>query len=368
MGVVRKAVMVAVLILLQGLPATGNAGSVYNPISDTDWSQMTKDLGFGGLCKCKNNIVGVKFHFWEPIATVEVIRKPWSMPSFGVKGSNKSKQHGAVHEQGSGNTKIFYQAHYVKYPVLAVFQLGSLLLCHTLGGIDIGWMSEIDPTWNDEELALLVDFQALLTANPIAQLACLPDALQTSGAAAVGGQIGVKLPGGPTADKATGQVQNAAGQAKNSGGKTGGTGTSFTTKVMSVPLSNWLFWCAGGWGPLIPTSGNQNLIPDNAEAGGLMVARTLYTLQKYAELWGTDAEWMFGNFNANGNTEYCSPYPLPHQFLIKDKYRVNPAKPVAAHAMPIGTMSPLWEYGEGAETEGYIYVVWRYKKCCISIL
>jgi len=341
------------------------ASAVYNPMSDTDWGQMTKDLGFSGVCSCpkKGIILGIKFHYWEPIATLEVVRHPFDMPSFGIKGNQTTtRKAGDVENTNSANSQSFYQVHYVKYPVLAVFQLASLVACGTVGSIDIGYMAEVDPTWNDEDLGLLMDFQALLANNPIAQLACLPDSLLASGVAAVNGSISVFPSKGVTQQQATGKFGKVAKTGK------GGTGTTLGTKVqMLVPITNWLFWCAGGWGPMLPATGFQIGISDQTQSAALAAARALYKMQKYAMLWGTDMEWLHGTQNANGKTEYCKPYPLPHQFLLKDKYRLNIAVPLAGHAVPIGADGPIWEIGKGIELHGFVFVVWRFKKCCLDL-
>jgi len=353
------------LILLAS--ANHASAGAYNPISDTDWRQMTKDIGFAGACSCKDKgiPIGVKFHYWEPIATLEVIRKPWSMPSFGIGGSKTTKQAGHFKKNHQGKTKSFWQVHYVKYPVFAVLQLADLVICGSLGSIDIGYMSEIDPTWNDGDLSLLMDFAALLTNNPIAQLACLPDALVNSAAAAANGSISVMQGSGITQKQAQQEVQRRAKSAQP--GSTSGS-YQFGTKVqMYVPITNWMFWCAGAWGPIIPASGHQNHVEDQTVSAALEAARALYKMQKYAELWGTDNEWLVGAQNAHTSSDYCSTYPMPHQFLIKDKYRLNIAKPIAARATPIGAVGPMWEIGKGFEKDGYVFVVWRFKKCCISL-
>ncbi|AVZ00461.1 hypothetical protein DAI21_22910 (plasmid) [Lelliottia sp. WB101] len=44
------------------------------------------------------------------------------------------------------------------------------------GDLDIAYLSELDPMWNDSSLSVIINPEAVLFNNPIAQAACAADA------------------------------------------------------------------------------------------------------------------------------------------------------------------------------------------------
>ncbi|WP_408642758.1 TraU family protein, partial [Acinetobacter baumannii] len=52
--------------------------------------------------------------------------------------------------------------------------------CLEGGDMDIAYLSEIDPTWVDSSLTTILNPEAILFANPIAQGACAADALASA--------------------------------------------------------------------------------------------------------------------------------------------------------------------------------------------
>lgn len=106
------------------------------------------------------------------------------------------------------------------------------LLCVSGGGFDIAYLSKLDPLWNDDLLSAIISPESLLFANPIAQLACMTDAIQSN----------IALP------------------------------------------NDVLFWCMGSWESTYPLSGHfteENTIQAHAAAG----ARMLYKLSRQGMLW-----------------------------------------------------------------------------------
>ncbi|WP_072215137.1 TraU family protein [Campylobacter coli] len=49
------------------------------------------------------------------------------------------------------------------------------------GGVDIAYMTEVDPLWQDDELTALINPEALLFGNPILNLACMADSASAQG-------------------------------------------------------------------------------------------------------------------------------------------------------------------------------------------
>ncbi|VDB02534.1 hypothetical protein BANRA_05466 [Klebsiella pneumoniae] len=101
--------------------------------------------------------------------------------------------------------------------------------------LDIMYMSELDPTWNNDELAFFTNPEAAAVANPIAAAACTADA-----------------------------VSSTAGK----------------------PLKQ-LFWCAGSWGTLYPFSGNQNGGKGVIRDSSLLSTRVLAALHRRGLAWKT---------------------------------------------------------------------------------
>src|SRR5260364_305067 len=101
--------------------------------------------------------------------------------------------------------------------------------------LDVLYFSELDPTWNNDELAFFTNPEAAAVANPIAAATCTADAA-----------------------------------------------SSLTGK----PLKQ-LFWCAGSWGTLYPLSGHQNGGKGVIRDSSLLTARVLAALHRRGLSWRT---------------------------------------------------------------------------------
>lgn len=147
------------------------------------------------FCACSSpDRLGVVMSFWEPVHLVEVVNQPFCFPSLG--GVNL----GADLDQGSGNDSSlakyfggtgmttateqngfnFRHVHWYLNPT--VFWLEAVMDtdCLEKGGLDIGWMSEVDPTWKHPGLAMLQAPESALFANVLAQAACSVDCLKST--------------------------------------------------------------------------------------------------------------------------------------------------------------------------------------------
>ena len=60
----------------------------------------------------------------------------------------------------------FYQVHWYVYPLLAWMNLLTDLACMTPETFDVLYITEGDPLWDDDELAFLLNPEAVLFANP----------------------------------------------------------------------------------------------------------------------------------------------------------------------------------------------------------
>ena len=198
MSPLRSWLVVAVLALA-GVDAARAAtceGKFVNPLTDICWSCVFP-LSIGAatvaslgqedianppspVCACPGipPRVGLSLGFWEPARQIDVTRQPFCLVSLGGISLNP----GIPAPQAAQNTRLFghasssfYQAHYYTNPVLYWLEVLLDFPCLEKGSFDIAYLTEVDPLWNDDELTLILNPDAVLFANPIAQAACAAD-------------------------------------------------------------------------------------------------------------------------------------------------------------------------------------------------
>jgi conjugal transfer pilus assembly protein TraU len=217
-------------------------------------------VGCGGIpiCVCWKGIppiprIGIKVSFWEPIAVVETIKSPWCFPSLGVQMPISISKMSAGTEAGWAERKkvsktTFAQTHYIKYPTFALLNLLTDFVCLSfLNGLDVGYITEVDPLWQNDTLAFVLNPEAAVFGNPVTQFACMAD----STAAAAGFSLDP------------------------------------------------LFWCMGSWGSSYPLTGNISSV-GYTQANAGEVARLLYKMHREMLLWGSV-----------GCQAMCQMYPMP---------------------------------------------------------
>ncbi|MYI70242.1 MAG: conjugal transfer protein, partial [Boseongicola sp. SB0673_bin_14] len=199
-----RALALAVLLASWGGAALAQActGRFVNPVSDVCWEclfpvsigPVTIGSASGApdtpnpsspLCLCGSPIprIGLSLGVWEPARLVDATRAPWCFPNLGgltidpglPAGRGRTGSSG-----GDGATGSVWHAHHYVYPLLS--WIGALLDlgCLEAGGLDIAWVSELDPAWLDDELSFLLNPEAALFANLPAQAACAADCAAAS--------------------------------------------------------------------------------------------------------------------------------------------------------------------------------------------
>lgn len=293
------------------------AGQVVIPGADLD----TVDLSNAPICVCPAPPpifwrIGLTLSFWEPARFAEVVHTPFCFPSIGMGFSNPAMgtlagANAAISSFGATDTPklhSFYQSHWFIFPVWGVMELLTDFSCIELGGIDVAYLTEVDPLWNDDLLSSIITPEALLFANPIAQMSCIADAP-------------LALIGGP-----------------------------------AMSASNVLFWCMGSWGSAYPLTGNVG-DPDLIQASGGVAARTIYKLCREFLIWDTAVA-------------LCAAVPTP--IWIKANYKMHLAKPMRDFfCHPIGRTSLLWEYVKnppfragGNKSDEFLWMIFRKRACC----
>lgn len=298
--------------------------------SDVDWAGIFpirvggKDVVSGipdiqdylpPVCLCQRlpppvpPIPGITFSMWQPAHLTEVVQEPYCFQAFGVVIPNPT---GVFGIGNPGGKKIhhyaFYQAHYYEFPLLDILSLAQDLICLQSpfgSNINIPFISEPDPAWQSDILATFGSPEAILFANPVAQLSCM-------------------------ADSAASQIYQ--------------------------PLDP-MFWCMGSWGGVFPVDGDTGGTKDPVEGAAAIGAKLQFLVHQYLDQWGTvGPPTYFG---------VCQDYPDP--IWIKSAVRYDLSMPVPEPVtQPIGQTSLVWSMLKDLPALGgnYVFTTFTEQDCC----
>jgi conjugal transfer pilus assembly protein TraU len=141
------------------------------------------------ICVCDLGVVeqiGVTTSFWEPARMIETVKDPYYSPFFGTELPMSDTEAagflgGAQSSLVEGDAdSSFSQAHYFIFPVMKMLELMVGMTCGEIAPFDMAYLSELDPTWNDDLLAMMSMPDALLFSNPYAIMACMADTVAAS--------------------------------------------------------------------------------------------------------------------------------------------------------------------------------------------
>lgn len=323
------------LLLLMAIFARESAagvcqGKFANPITDICWScQFPVTIGgvdvasasqedtpnpSGVMCTClEPPRLGTKVGFWEPVRRVDVTRTPYCFVSLGGMKLDPGihAPEGEVRLQQDTTKQSSYQVHWYTDPVLYWLEVVLDNPCLERGSFDIAYLTEVDPTWQDDELTMLLQPETFLFGNPAAQAACAGDCVLASA----------------------------------------GFG------------SNALFWCAGCNGSTYPLNGHVQAHVSGVQASSLLVQRMTAKLHRELLMWGT-----------TGEDGMCGAYPLPTmdktQYKYTMLYPVPQTQKIAGKCcQPYGRTTAVW--GAGREIpyigEDFAYEVFRKRNCCMGV-
>ncbi len=268
------------------------------------------------LCVCPDAlgvpIPGFTMGMWQPFRLVEVVRVPYCSPTLGGITLAHSAQLGHKSEPELTQAESsFYQYHYFSFPLYAMLDLLSPFECNpgTYSSFDLMFLSELDPTWSDDELAFYLSPEAVVFARPEAQAVCAADCAATAA--------------GETLEDA--------------------------------------YWCAGCWGYLTPFVGRVPSDISPPAVTSLLAARALASLHRRGlahKAYGTEAM-------CEGTL-----YPMiPKQgYRMQQLYPLAEASSSGGTCChPIGQSTFQW--GEWRNIPGvgedFIHVLWRYTDCCV---
>jgi conjugal transfer pilus assembly protein TraU len=322
-----------------GTGSSGNSGSggssaichgkFFNPFSDTDWNLAfpitVMGVPMGGnfnppwmyespICVCPGPFgipsFGVGITYWEPLYVSEIQRTPGCLSTLGGMQvlDNYTSLHGE-HEDGqddsNNGTTTRMQGHWYQYPVFELLEIMQDMGCKTSSGFAMGYMTEIDPTWQDDAWGAMFTPENVLFSNPIAQLACAVDAVSSN------------------------------------------LGLAFDP----------LFWCAGSWGAMYPMTGNSQ--PGNGPwlVNGQVQAKFMARLHRLGLLNQTI-----------GPTATCFSHPNPIMAKSQYRINQIGPIPLRGTTPPpvIGSLG-LQLYPPVKNTpalESTDYLIWQGQQCC----
>lgn len=261
------------------------------------------------VCVCAGTPpkVGIPLTFWEPTRLVDVTRHAYKLIGLGgiSVGKETVKNKGIVGISEDSTQASFYHVHWYSYPLFSLLGLFTDFICIEKGDLDMAYMSELDPLWNDDQWALLVSAEAAFFANPAAQLACLADC---------------------------------------------------TASSLDNPLDE-LFWCAGCEGSLYPFTGTVAHHVGGAQASSLLVQRVIAKLHRILALKGY------------GKEEYCEAeyMPIIKKSLYKSQL-IHPVPQTSGSCHALGKSDFLWALGKAFPFKGedFVYLIWTKKQCCLD--
>ena len=304
-------------------------GSFPNPITDICWDCLFP-LTIGSIelvpgdepdtsnpsdpiCECPAPPpqlirVGVAIGFWEPARLVDVTKRPYCFVNLGGltidAGIGPGPQ--AVRQADGKAHFSGWNVHWYIYPLLYWLNILTDVVCLEQANFDIFYITELDPLWNDDELTFLLNPEAVLFGNPIAQAACAADCVAASA---------------------------------------------------DLPLDP-LFWCLGCQGSAYPLDGSVGAYIGGVQASLLAAERMTYKLHREGLLWGT-----------LGGQALCARYPMPVMLKSQYREQMTNPVPTANGLFgctPYGETTTFWEGGHEIPVSGedFGYLVWRKRNCC----
>ncbi len=316
----------SIFLVVLALPLFGKEGTFVNPITDICWECVFPITVSGvnvtpgkhdqtnysqKICACPGTPpkVGIPITFFEPAMMVDVTRHAYKLMGLGgvSVGKESVKNRGTVGIIADGTTKTsFYHVHLYTYPILAILEvLTDFSTCIEKKEVEVAYMSELDPMWNDDNLSLIVNPEAGFFGTRLAHTACFADCASSS-----------------------------AGNPKDK-----------------------LFWCAGCEGSLYPFSGTVSHHVGGIQASYLLVNRVLAKMHRSLFLKGFD------------EGEYCEAKSMPYikKSLYKTQL-IYPVPQTSGACHPLGKSDLLWgsnkSYPYGGED--FVYLIWQKRQCCLD--
>ncbi|EHA1082420.1 conjugal transfer protein TraU [Photobacterium damselae] len=285
------------------------AGIRVSPNGDGAPSEATRD----SMCACEDDlgiyVPGITQSMYEPARLIELVRQPNCHMVLGgaVIETTNGRKRGKIgtSTETIENQTGFWHYHYYSYPLLLMLELLVPNRCGDgIVGMDLMYLSELDVTWSDSEIAFFANPEAAIFNNPISIAACAGDAA----AAATGHPI------------------------------------------------DGMFWCAGAWGQMYPLSGYTQQNTSIPTKTSLLATRSVAALHRRLLAYKT-----------MGDDAMCDSVIFPtipkSQYKMNMMYPI--AERDDTHK--IGELSMKWgEWRTMPSKEDAVYMLWRWNDCCTT--
>lgn len=295
-------------------------GKFLNPVTDISWKCLFP-LTIGNvpvsegsapdisnpkspICSCSDPFprVGISIGFWEPIQLVDVTRTPLCFVGMGGLQLSSIAKSGQMGPSNHGTSKQSqYHLHWYDYPLLKLLEVIVDMLCLDNIEFDVAYLTEFDPTWQDESLSIIFNPEAVVFGNLAAQAACSADAIAAT------------------------------------------TGTAIDA----------LFWCAGSQGSVYPFTSFSSHHYGAIGSSVALVERMTYKMHREMLLWGTI-----------GTKALCNKYPMPvwkkSQYRYQLAYPI--ASNCYPYGRTTVLWESMKEFP--VKGEDFAYVIWRKRNCC----
>lgn len=267
----------------------------------------------GVFCSCKDALgvpkPGFSLGMWEPARIVELVHTPGCSPTLGASKLNIGSRRMLGHvgnAEDDASDHAMYHYHWYAFPLLILLDLFWDDRCNPDGYVDLDllYLSELDPTWNNSELAFFGSPEVAFVANPIAQSACAIDA-----------------------------VSSTAGN----------------------PIDN-LWWCAGSWGWMYPHT-SAAPAQGRPEETSLWATRSLAALHRR----GLARRTMGYDARCDAPIDLFLPKDM-YKFAMFFPY------PETKRGHRIGESDLRWGSWRNIPGVGedHLYIIWRWNDCCAT--
>ena len=248
---------------------------------------------------------GFGLGFWSPDRMAEVVRTPYCSPTLGgISLAPIAAPPGTARAHGEQDTRDgFYHVHWFVYPLFAWMNLLQQVTCLKPETFDLAYLTELDPLWMNDELAFLINPEAILFTNPIAQAACAADC---------------------------------------------------AAATAHFPLNS-LFWCAGCNGSMYPLGGSVRPHVGGIESSLLASQRMLAKLHRQILARDTSSA-----------ASMCLDLPRPIIKKNQYKTQMVMPIPDPFWAHPLGRTSSIYSPGREFPVQGedWAWLIWRKHLCC----
>ncbi|WP_235998619.1 conjugal transfer pilus assembly protein TraU [Cysteiniphilum marinum] len=327
-----SALMILLLSLFVPLQSqatgTGCVGRFVNPITDVSWVSIFP-ITIGAVPTVPSPIalpdtvnpplpiaicpapppvfyrIGITLGYWEPHSLADVTRIPYCMVNMGFQmslGMNQQQIGGRSNYMKGSSDSSFYHVHWYKYPVTYLLNLITSMGCMQAEGVDLAYMSELDPLWDDDMLAFILNPESILFGNPIAQLACIPEAIATSANVSLAFDV--------------------------------------------------LFWCAGSQGGIYPLTGSVAYTNSTISNAVLVTERMNYKLHRQGMIMETKGVYPI----------VCQQYPEPILPKSRYRYQFTNVVPEPYWSHPYATTTVISEAGKDHIVAGTNFGILNFRK------